>query len=113
MGTTRSCALAGPSHAAVKTAVAASVKRLILNADMEIPFVRGHHKHQGHDNSSPRCEPLQAFNQVSQILQSDATNCIAEVGIVVRPHSLLAAMALQLGLWLETGDDRMLNAVLP
>jgi len=48
-----------------------------------------------------------------QILQSDATTCIAEVGVVVRPHSLLAAMALQLGSWLETGDDRMLNAVLP
>ena len=49
---------------------------------------------------------LTALKNINRILQSGITTEISELGgIVVRPHSLLAAMAFQLGMWLGTDDE--------
>ena len=59
-------------------------------------------------NATPWSEcRLPAPISINRVLQTGITTEISEFGIVVRPHSLLAAMALQLGLWFGTHDDRI------
>ena len=48
-----------------------------------------------------------ALSSINRILRTEIATGISQAGIVIRPRSLLAAMALQLGVWLGTRDDRI------
>ena len=60
------------------------------------------------DTPSSNGRRADALNSLNHILRSQMSTEISAVGgIVVKPHSLLAAMAFQLGLWFEVGDNRI------
>jgi hypothetical protein len=48
-----------------------------------------------------------SLNTINEIIRTEVITEIARVGLVLRPRSLLAAMALQLGFWLQDSDDRI------
>jgi hypothetical protein len=48
-----------------------------------------------------------SLRRINGILRNAAGTGICETGIVIKPRSLLAAMALQLGFWLHHRDDRI------
>jgi hypothetical protein len=60
------------------------------------------------DASSSNGRRADALNSLNHILHSELSTEISAVGgIVVKPHTLLGAMAFQLGLWFEVGDNRI------
>src|SRR5262245_63162857 len=45
--------------------------------------------------------------RINEFVRIGVTTEISKVGLILRPRSLLAAMALQLGFWLQSSDDRI------
>jgi hypothetical protein len=48
-----------------------------------------------------------SLNRINEIVRTSVITEIARVGLVLKPRSLLSAMALQLGYWLQCSDDRI------
>jgi hypothetical protein len=50
---------------------------------------------------------VSSLTRLDEILRTGVITEITKVGLVLRPISLLAAMALQFGFWLQDSDDRI------
>ena len=48
-----------------------------------------------------------SLTHINEIIRTGVITEIARVGLVLRPRSLLAAMALQMGFWLQDSEDRI------
>ena len=50
---------------------------------------------------------MTSLNRINEIIRTGVITEITKVGLVLRPDNLLAAMAIQLGLWLQDSHDRI------
>lgn len=70
-------------------------------------FERSRDFAQVSNGTSASLAEASALTHINEIIRTGVITEIARVGLVLRPRSLLAAMALQMGFWLQDSGDRI------
>jgi hypothetical protein len=70
-------------------------------------FERSRDFAQASNGTSASLSEAGFLTHINEILRTGVITEIARVGLVLRPRSLLAAMALQMGFWLQDSEDRI------
>jgi hypothetical protein len=70
-------------------------------------FERSRDFAQVSNGTSASLAEASSLTHINEIIRTGVITEIARVGLVLRPRSLLAAMALQMGFWLQDSGDRI------